>query len=93
MAQFLFDQNHSSLWVIVSAYYSMFYISNAVLYNLGYKVGIQMPHKVVADALIALVRDKLKDRMIEEFEDSMEDALELAGVKADSLFKLLIMSE
>lgn len=87
VAQILFDNKYSNLWVIVSAYYSMFYIANAVLYKLGYKVGGQIPHKVAADALIAFVREKLKDKLIEEFKDSMEEALELAGVKTDELIK------
>ena len=87
VAQILFDNNYSNLWVIVSAYYSMFYMANAVLYKLGYKVGGQIPHKVTADALIAFVREKLKDKLIEKFEDSMEEALELAGVKTDELIK------
>lgn len=85
VAQFLFNQNYSNLWVIVSAYYSMFYMSNAVLYKLGYKVGGITPHKVVSDSLVVFVRDKLKHKLIEGFEDSMEDALELAGTKADEL--------
>ncbi len=39
------------LWVIVSSYYSMYYIANAVLLNLGYKVGDKISHKITADAL------------------------------------------
>ncbi len=87
VAQFIFDSNYSNLWVIVSAYYSMFYMSNAVLYKLGYKVGNTTPHKVVSDALVVFVRGKLKHKLIEEFEDSMEDALELAGTKTDELIQ------
>ena len=40
------------LWVIVSSYYSMYYIANAVLLELGYKVGDKVSHKVTSDALI-----------------------------------------
>ncbi len=32
-------KSHSSLWTIVASYYSMFYIANAVLCKLGFKVG------------------------------------------------------
>ena len=32
---------HPYLWVIVSSYYSMYYIANAVFLKLGYKVGVK----------------------------------------------------
>ena len=32
------------LWVIVSSYYAMYYIANAVLLNLGFKVGEKVSH-------------------------------------------------
>lgn len=76
-----------SLWVIVTSYYSMYYIANAVLLNLGYKVGDKVSHKVTADSLIVFVRNKLKKQLIEEYEDTKEDALELMSQKADELLK------
>ena len=48
------------LWVVVISYYSMFYIANAVLLELGYKIGEKIAHKVTNDALIVLVKDKVK---------------------------------
>src|SRR3989344_9602299 len=51
----------SDLWVIVCSYYSMFYIANAVLRKLGYKVGEKIAHKVTADALIVYARGKQKE--------------------------------
>ena len=51
--------NQIPLWTIVTAYYSMFYISNAVLLSLGYKTGSKIVHKVTADSLIAIVKNKL----------------------------------
>jgi len=77
------------LWVIVSSYYAMYYIANAVLLKIGYKVGDKISHKVTADALIVLVRDKLKKELIEEYENVKEDALELTSSKADSLLESL----
>lgn len=77
----------SDLWVIVCSYYSMFYIANAVLRKLGYKVGEKIAHKVTADALIVYARGKLKETLIEEYEDSKEEAFNLAGIKADSLIE------
>jgi hypothetical protein len=77
----------SDLWVIVCSYYAMFYITNAVLHKLGYKVGDKIVHQVTSDALIAYARKKLKESMLEEYEDIKEEALSLAGLKADSLIE------
>ena len=77
------------LWVIVTSYYSMYYIANAVLLNIGYKVGDKISHKITSDALIVFARDKLKKGLIEEYEDIKEDALELISFKADSLLESL----
>ena len=85
VAQKLFEQNLSSLWVIVTAYYSMYYIANAALYKLGYKVGGKISHKVTADALIVFIRKKLKKELLEEYEEAQEEALEIMGKKADEI--------
>ena len=86
-AEKLNSERISDLWVIVCSYYSMFYIANAVLRRLGYKVGEKIAHKVTADALIVYARGKLKETLIEEYEDSKEEALNLAGIKADSIIE------
>lgn len=77
--------NLSELWVIVCSYYSMYYYANAVLMKLGYKVGDKIVHKVTSDALIVYIRGKLKESLIEEYEETKEEAMNLAGIKADSL--------
>ena len=87
VADTLFSMNISSLWVIVSSYYAMFYITSAVLYELGYKIEHKIPHKIAADSLIIFVRSKLKDTLIEEYEDAQQEALELSGIKADELIE------
>src|SRR3989344_9675075 len=74
-AEKLNSERISDLWVIVCSYYSMFYIANAVLRSLGYKVGEKIAHKVTADALIVYARGKLKETLIEEYEDSKDEAL------------------
>ena len=86
-AEKLNSERISDLWVIVCSYYSMFYTANAVLRKLGYKVGEKIAHKVTADALIVYVRGKLKETLIEEYEDSKDEALNLAGIKADSIIE------
>ncbi len=73
------------LWVVVISYYSMFYIANAVLLNLGYKTGDKIVHKVTSDALIVLVIDKLRKGLLEEYEDAKEDALEIASIRSEEL--------
>ena len=81
------QKNLSELWVIVCSYYAMYYYANAVLRKLGYKIGEKSVHKVTSDAIIAYVRGKLKESLIEEYEETREEALNLAGIKADALIE------
>ncbi len=73
------------LWVVVISYYSMFYAANAVLLQLGYKTGSKIVHKVTSDALIVLVLDKIKKSLLEEYESTKEDALEIASIRSEEL--------
>lgn len=75
------------LWILVISYYAMFYIANAVLLKIGYKVGEQISHKITADALIVFVRNKLKKELLEGYEEVKEDALEIISSKVDSLLQ------
>ena len=81
------QKNISELWVIVCSYYAMYYAANAVLLKFGYKVGEKIVHKVTADAIIVYVRGKLKESFIEEYEQTKDEALNLAGMKADALIE------
>ena len=85
VAQHLFEEELSDLWVIVASYYSMYYYANAILLKSGYKVGEKISHKVTADALIVFVRKKLRESLIEDYEDLKEEALKIAGIKADTI--------
>lgn len=85
VADLVLKEELSPLWVIVSSYYSMNYIANAVLLKLGYKVGSNVSHKVTNDALIVFVRDKLKKSLLEDFEDAKAEAMELANLTDDIL--------
>ncbi|MEK6871765.1 MAG: HEPN domain-containing protein [Nanoarchaeota archaeon] len=82
------DELKPYLWVIVCSYYSMFYIANAVLLDLGYKTGHKIVHKVTSDALIVLVLDTLKKELLEEYEKMMNDALEISSTKAEEIIKM-----
>ncbi len=75
------------LWVVVTSYYSMFYIANAVLLRMGYKTQDKIAHKVTNDALIVLVIHKLRDELIEDYESIQQDALEIARTKAESVIE------
>ncbi len=86
-ATFLSNNKKSNLWIIVSSYYSMFYIANAVLYKLGYRVGDKIPHKVTSDALITYVRNRLREKIIEEYEEVKEEALVIAKNRAEGLLE------
>jgi len=81
------QKNLSELWTIVCSYYAMYYYANAVLLKFGYKVGDKIVHKVTSDAMIVYVRGKLKESLIEEYEQAKEEAMNLAGMKADSLIE------
>ena len=72
VADNLFKSNLSSLWTIVCSYYSMYYVANAVLYNLGYKVAGKISHKVTSDALIVFVKNKLKEQFLEEYQEAKD---------------------
>ena len=76
------------LWVIVISYYSMFYVANAVLLDLGYKTGDKIAHKVTNDALIVLVKDKIKKELLEEYENAKGDALEIASIRSEEIISL-----
>ena len=76
------------LWIVVISYYSMFYISNAVLLNIGYKTGDKIVHKVTSDALIVLIMDRIRKELLEEYQDVKEDALEIASIKSEELVQL-----
>ena len=84
-AEFLKENKKSDLWIIVTSYYSMFYIANAVLFKIGYKVGNKIPHKVTSDALIVYVRNKLKTQLLEDYEQAQNEAL--PGIQADNLLE------
>ncbi|MBS3155341.1 hypothetical protein J4404_02485 [Candidatus Woesearchaeota archaeon] len=73
------------IWIVTISYYSMFYIANAVLLELGYKTGDKIVHKVTNDSLIVLVMDKIKKELLEEYENAKDDALEIASIKSDEI--------
>src|SRR3989344_2735656 len=72
VANQLFQNKTSSLWVVVTSYYSMFYIACAYLYKLGYKAGDEMVHKVVNESLIVQGRHKIKNHLLENYSEEKD---------------------
>ena len=87
VAEMIFNNNSSHLWTVVCSYYSMFYIANAVLYELGFKVGDKIVHKVTADALVVFVKNKLAKSLLEDYEKSKEEALQVAKLESEELLQ------
>jgi uncharacterized protein (UPF0332 family) len=68
----------SSLWVVVTSYYSMFYIACAYLYKLGYKAGHEIVHQVVNETLIVQGRHKIKEHLLNAYELGKDEALSVS---------------
>jgi len=85
LLKILYEKDYSYLWSIVISYYAMYYAANAVLYNIYYKVGKKIVHKVTGDALIVFVRNKIKKTLLEEYEEQKQEALEIVGKRTNSL--------
>ena len=78
VADKLFQDKVSSLWVVVTSYYSMFYMARAYLYKLGYKSGEEIVNQVVNEALIVQARHKIKNHILAEYELGKEEALSIS---------------
>lgn len=79
VADTLFRNKTSSLWVVVSSYYSMFYIASAYIYKKGYKAKGEIVHQIVNESLIILARHDLEKHFLEEYEEEKEKALSASG--------------
>ncbi|MFH1238129.1 MAG: HEPN domain-containing protein [archaeon] len=78
VANLLFKNNSSSLWVVVSSYYSMFYMACAYLYKLGYKTKHEIVHQVVNEGLIVQGRHKIKNHLLKAYEIGKDEALSVS---------------
>jgi uncharacterized protein (UPF0332 family) len=79
VADELLKNKTSSLWVVASSYYSMFYIACAYIYKRGYKSGGEIVHQVINETLIVLARHDLEKHFLEEYEEEKEKALSASG--------------
>ena len=78
VANQLFESKTSSLWVVVTSYYSMFYMACAYLYKLGYKADHKIIHQIVNESLIIQGRHKIKNHLLEAYEMEKENALSIS---------------
>jgi uncharacterized protein (UPF0332 family) len=69
VAELIFENRVSNLWMIVTSYYAMYYIAKGIFCKLGYKVGDRISHKITSDALIVFVRNKLTKSLLENYEE------------------------
>ena len=79
VAEELFKNKTSSLWVVVTSYYSMFYIASAYVYKKGYKAKGEIVHQIINESLIVLARHDLEKHFLEEYEEEKEKALSASG--------------
>lgn len=79
VAEELSKNKTSSLWVVVSSYYSMFYIASAYIYKKGYKTSGEIVHQIINESLIILARHDLEKHFLEEYEEEREKALSASG--------------
>lgn len=77
LAQELHENSKSVLWTIVTSYYAMFYSANAALARRGYRIKEPGAHKTTYEALIALLRNDIAQELLDEYEDTRQEALAL----------------
>ena len=75
VAEKLFQEKTSPLWVVVTSYYSMFYMACAYLYKLGYKSKGEIVHQVINETLIVQARHKIKNYLLENYGEEKAKAL------------------
>lgn len=75
------------LWVTVCSYYSMFYTASGALASKGIKIGDKIVHQITSDCLIFyfIKTGKLAKHYYEEYEESMNNALEVMGVDEEKI--------
>jgi uncharacterized protein (UPF0332 family) len=77
------------LWVVVAAYYSMFYTANAGLAKLGLKVGETIAHRITQDCLVVyfLKNNRIAKALLESYKETKNEVLAVIGVTEEKLLK------
>lgn len=84
VAELLYEEETSMLWVTVASYYAMFYIANAYMHQKGYLTRHSIVHKVVNETMIVVARNNLRDELLTNYEEEREKALAVADQLLDS---------
>lgn len=88
---FGFTNFNGLLWVVNASYYSMFYMTRALLENEGIKIKTDLSiHAVTFDTLVSYfyLTGKLQKELLDNFIEAKEDVAELLGKqKADELIE------
>lgn len=84
VANHLFEDKISSLWVVVSSYYAMFYMACAYLYTKGYKASHEIAHQVIYEALIVHAKHDVEKHFLEAYAEEQEKALAACETFLDS---------
>ncbi|MBI4449034.1 hypothetical protein HY641_03345 [Candidatus Woesearchaeota archaeon] len=77
------------LWVVVTAYYGMFYAANAALAKLGLKVGEKIAHKVVQDCLLVyfIKNTRIAKSLLDAYKDAKGEVLAMMRLSEEELLK------
>ncbi len=86
-----FTSFNGLLWTVNASYYSMFYMTRALLENEGIKIKTDLSvHAVTFDTMVSYfyLTGKLQKELLKDFIEAKEDAAELLGKqKADELIE------
>lgn len=83
----------SYMWVITTAYYSMFFAATALLAHYGHKIDSQKGiHRLTYHALayyFLIVDNKLQKQFIEEYKDMYDNAEDLLQISEEKALEML----
>ena len=77
------------LWVIVTSYYSMFYMANEGLAKLGLKVGEKIAHRITQDCLLVyfLKNKRIAKALLDAYKETKSEVLTVMNVGEEELLK------
>ena len=91
------EKQDSHLWVINTSYYSMFFAATALLAHFHHKINSEVGiHALTYHALVHYFvkeESKLKNQLIEEYKDAVNDAEELLQLSEQKIRGLILNFE
>ena len=90
---FIEEKIDTHLWVINTAYYSMFFTATALLAKFNHKINVEAGiHKLTYHALVHYFinqENKLQHRLMEAYKNAVEEAEELLQLSKTKIHKLV----